>query len=73
MACGNIKTMPNGFLSPAKPLRTALVLLIATLVEQGSLIPVTEYNSVSHFPQGQGSKEFLIHIYYHTPQSTFFS
>lgn len=60
LACGNIKTMPNGFLSPTKDFSTGLVLLIPTLVEQGTLIPVSEFNPISLSLQGQSSKERVL-------------
>ena len=59
--------MPNGFLSPTKDFSTGLVLLIPTLVEQGTLIPVSEFNTISLSLQGQNSKEkVLIDINYNT-------
>lgn len=59
--------MPNGFLFPTKDFSTGLVLLIPTLVEQGTLILVSEFNTISLSLQGQNSKEkVLIDINYNT-------
>ena len=59
--------MPNGFRSPTKDFSTGLVLLILTRVEQGTLIPASEFNPINPRPQGQSSKErVLIDINYNT-------
>lgn len=52
--------MPNGFLSPTKDFSTDLVLLIPTLVEQGTLISVSEFNPISLSLQGQSDKERVL-------------